>query len=304
MLKFVVIFQALLCFNSLGAEKVLRMQATAPLTEAYDRPSFSGKVVMKLPGQPIIEVNPKKIVGPDGIGVFYEYKLPNGRLVYINDSNLEPAPVVATATPGPVVVAPSPKPVIAAAPPKAAPRPEPIRAAPVVMESAKVKPKALPSYLGFNLGVLNYAEKYQENRYQANRGLIGLRLTSFFGNSRNFGYESNLMFSPGAPKFLYEAGASGASGGYVAIADYKLLASANLSQNFALKAGLGAAVFKSQFQTIMINEPYASNSTRAGVSVNAGLSYLSPSWGMILDLQQFVEKESYTGSQISFLFPY
>ncbi len=279
------------------AAETLRVQTTNPLTEVYDRPSFSGQVIEKLKKQTVLEVSPRKIVGPDGIGAFYEYKNSAGRSVYIGDSEVNPAPAP------PVVAAP-----IKIVPPMSEPEANTIETA--RRSKARVRPElasesvgSMPSQLGFNFGVVNYAEKYLETRYQASRPSVGLGFQSFFGNSKIFGFDANLLFSPGAPKFLTEAGAQGVSGGYLLIADYQAVARFTLVKNLQVKLGAGLAMINSKFNTTLVTEAYTSGSTRAGAVAGVGISYMLSDWALMLDVRQFIEKESYLGSQVSVLFP-
>lgn len=324
-------FCALLCSLGALAAETLRMQTSTGNAEVYDQPSFSGKVLARLKAQTIINVNAKKIVGPDGIGAFYEFKSNSGKTVYINDSllNLAPAPVAKAPAPAPVVKAAPKAPIVKAPAPAApvalAPVPvAPVAVAPVVREPIVNEPpdlveQALPpqtdasrgsklrlkseSYMGLNLGVINYAEKYNETRYQASRASFGFRHQAAMGSSRILGTEFNLLFSPGAPKFLIDAGASGSSGGYLLIGDYQFVGRWAMTKNFQAKLGGGLAIINSKFNTTLITEPYTTESTRAGAALTAGVAYTAPTWAFVLDVRQFVEKESYLGSQVSFLIP-
>lgn len=357
-LKF--IFSLLLCSQiTFAANETLRMQTVSPNAEMYEKPSYSAKVVGRLRLQTVLLVNPKKFVGSDGIGVFYEAKTSDGKTVYVADAVLAAAPaakapvkVVAKSEPSaapkapettasrPVEIpvprtAPIPVPVVAATPapriaePVSAPRPAPVTQAPAPAKSdnfanldepapamteasrrARIAANensanyggARPNYFGVNFGMVNYAEMYKGSVYQAPRLSMGLKYSGTFEN-RWSGYEANLLFSPGAPKFLVDAGAAGSSGGYLAIGDFQFVARFKMSSNLEAKIGAGAGVINSKFNTTMITEPYTSESTRAGALANVGLSYTRPSWAMIFDLRQVMENQSYLGSQISFLFP-
>jgi hypothetical protein len=271
---------------ALGTDLV-RMQTINANTEVYDRPSFSGRVVERLKMQSTLDVSPKKIVGPDGIGAFYEFKNASGQSVYIADSELNPVPKIQPPA-APVVAAPI----------------EPARKVVTKLktETPAQEPTASPaSQLGVHFGVINYAEKYNETKYQAARPSIGLTHQNFLDYATTWSSEINLMFSPGAPKFLVDAGAQGQSSGYLLILDYELLAHYALTSNLRFRIGGGLALINSNFTTTVIGEAYTSQSTRAGAVMGTGLSYTTPNWTLSWDLRQHFEKESYLGSQISLL---
>lgn len=301
------------------AAETIRVQTVNPNVEVFDRPSFSGRVVERLKVQSVLEVTAKKVVGPDGIGAFYEFKNSSGGSVYISDSDVNPAPAQ-VAKPAPQVVPVAP---VASAPivPKTLPRKLtpatsaniaiPVIAAPTTTTAplAETKPVDAPvtqtraALTGINLGVVNYAEKYKDVRYQAARSLVGFNYQDYFGGSANYGFNFNLGFSPGAPKFLLDAGAQGASTGYLMMADLEFMANFFAASAIQLKFGLGASFISSKFNTTVISEPYSSESSRAGAVMSTGVSYNSADWTLLLDLRQHIEKESYLSSQIGILIP-
>lgn len=298
------------------AAETIRVQTVNPNVEVFDRPSFSGRVVERLKVQSVLEVTAKKVVGPDGIGAFYEFKNSSGGSVYISDSDVNPAPVQ-VAKPAPPMTPAAPAPVI----PKTLPRkltpatsPNiaiPVIAAPTTTTAPLVEPKPViattaqsrASLTGINLGIVNYAEKYKDVRYQAARSLVGFNYQDYFGESANYGFNFNLGFSPGAPKFLLDAGAQGASTGYLMMADFELMANFFAASAIQLKFGVGASFISSKFNTTVISEPYTSESSRAGAVLSTGVSYNSANWTLLLDLRQHIEKESYLSSQVGILIP-
>lgn len=305
----------LLSITVLAAETI-RVQTVNPNVEVFDRPSFSGRVVERLKVQSVLEVTAKKVVGPDGIGAFYEFKNSSGGSVYISDSDVNPV-AVQVAKPAPPVTPIASAPVV----PKTLPRkltpptsPNiaiPVIAAPTTTTAPLVEPKPVvpamaqsrAALTGINLGIVNYAEKYKDVRYQAARSLVGFNYKDYFGESANYGFNFNLGFSPGAPKFLLDAGAQGASTGYLMMADLELMANFFATSSVQLKFGVGASLISSKFNTTVIAEPYTSESSRAGAVLSTGVSYNSANWTLLLDLRQHVEKESYLSSQVGILIP-
>lgn len=264
-----------------------------PKADLHTKPSFSSPVVVTVSKGTLLRVSARKVVGPDGVGVFYPVQGPSGHRGYVSDVEIEPAPTKTEPAPkaaGTSATAPGPVAVS-----------RPTSPAPLPIESQGADKETEKGHLALGVGLLNYAEYYRSQLYQAHRIslVLGRHLASdWFGGMRS---DFQIAFSPGPPKFLTSVGAEGDSAGYFASVDYQLQKRFLKQSSFQFFLGLGVSVIHTQFQTSLLGVPYSSTSTRPGANLGFGALWNGSSWGLSFEVRNYFERAIYQNVQLSLL---
>ncbi|MGE4130910.1 MAG: hypothetical protein AB7F86_04695 [Bdellovibrionales bacterium] len=260
-----------------AAEPVIRAQVVAS-AELYKRPSFQSKVIETLQAGSFVHMLTKKYVGEGGLGVFYKVKTSSGKIGYLTDSDVSQGSATAP-------------PPIPTSPPVTAP------AQPVVRPS---KPKN-SAFWGLAIGNIDYAEEVAGQKYHRGQLIAGARRVGPRWTEWGLGTNASLNLSPGAPKFLREAGAYGETSGFLILADFLIDYRFLKSSPFNVLLEAGPAIKYSKYSTNIANEKKEANATKFGAALGLGFSYQQRGFMLLIDLKLNIEASTYLSEYLSLL---
>lgn len=244
-------------------------------TDVYAQPNFNSRKIEHLQPGTVVFMKTEKFIGTGGMGVFYKVKTPSGKIGYITDSDL----LAESAEPLKPIPVPGTQPSSAPPPPS---------------------PKEGSSTLwGLSVGLVNYAEKIEGTKYEKQHIFFGARRTGAAKKSNEWRTDAGIVMSPGAPKFLADAGAYGSTTGFILLTDFLFLKPLFASPSYMVFVAGGPMAAYSSYKTNIGTGPYTGSEFRMGGVADAGFALQFSGNALRLDIKYFVEKTMYLSEMIT-----
>ncbi len=252
----------------------------------YESPSFDAKVLMQLRAGQKVRVSLQMSQGDGGFGTFYRVHFKNNRFGFISDVELLPEYTEV-----------GKRKRIQANPEFAAYEDN---------QNAR-DPIFFTRYIGVNLGMASFTEKFSGTKLFTPTVLYGLKLTGpgvlFSGPPIDF----NFLFHLGAPKYYSQVAQSNATG-YFLITDALLMFPLLEGRRHLLSFGFGPlvvyAAFKMTINTAQGPALFDSQEVRVGASSTLSYTYRLNKYAVRADAKYYLEKTQYPGFNLSVMTEY
>lgn len=284
-----------------GAQtKVVRGKVAVDGAAIYASPDFDSEVIDYLNQGMVIPMSVKQYAGPSGLGLFHKVKTPGGKIGFITDTDIVPAP-------GTKIEPPAGEKKLdreRLSDERRRKKDDDKRDEDEDQgdEQSNRKPIIMTRYLGGTLSGVDYSEKFSGNRLHSFLPFAGVRATGPGILSKGgLPVDINIAFYPRPPTYLGQIpGASGNAAGFLTIGDINLILPFSESRHSLWSYSVGLMWTFSDYKLVVANKEYDSEDFRVGIDLGAGYAYR---WGKNVvrgDLKGYIEKEQYFGAMATY----
>lgn len=301
---------------------VAKLMVVKPTATVYAGPDFDAEVIFQLPAKRQVYGTKKTFVGATGLGLFHKVRLRQGVYGYVLDTDvkvLETQDSKSSSSKKKVLKKGKTSSASKGARLKAKPKSQAKSAAARAKPKPKVKePKATEkptsgfqisqpqnlgpqnlvpfffrSYVGLNLGMVDYSEKIADGTKSSQEWMAGLKLTGPNWIFKNFLLDINLNVHIGAPQFFEDF--SSEASGFLVQADVTMPFMLKPLSHGALYGGFGPLVSASSYKFNYLGQNRDSQTVRVGAVIMLGLGYEFGGFAFRLEPKYYWEKTRYFG---------
>lgn len=250
----------------------------------YQYPNFDSKILDYLKAGTKVLASLKSRQGIGGFGAFYKVKLPNKKVGWMTDVDILPK---YKAKPGIKDPAKEVNPDF--------------EDAKSIMENAGREPAYFEKYVGAQVGMVQFAEKFEGRTLSSDVLTFGLR-----GRGPGLLFDgppldASLSFSIEAPSY-YDEFASGEATGFFVMGDLLFPFPFITDDNFSLTLGVGPMFAYTRFNVPVRTSEFDSQDLRLGFVGSLGVQYRIKKISLMLDAKYNYETVQYFSATFGLLF--
>lgn len=299
---------------------VAKLVVVKPAATVYAGPDFDAEVIFQLPAKRQVYGTKKTFVGATGLGLFHKVRLRQGVYGYVLDTDvkvletqdsksssskkkvLKKSKASSTSKGARIKTKPKAKSAAVRAKPKPKVKeskaPEEPASGFQISQPQNLGPQNLVpfffrSYVGLNLGMVDYSEKIADGTKSSQEWMAGLKLTGPNWIFKNFLLDINLNVHIGAPQFFEDF--SSEASGFLVQADVTMPFMLKPLSHGALYGGFGPLVSASSYKFNYLGQDRDSQTVRVGAVIMLGLGYEFGGFAFRLEPKYYWEKTRYFG---------